>query len=178
MSTRSYYRVRRSAASHDQQGVALLIALVMLVIIGVSSVSIMRGALNSDLIANNTRTQTLAMQAAQIALRYCEDDLLKNVRLLPMLPLAPANQWETFGNWSDLDKVSELPSRYMESAASTFVPSTLPQCMIQQVMVGAKKACQITARGFSPDYSADDDGNTESGSVVWLQSTIAVRTCD
>ena len=70
---RSALRQRRG-----ERGVALMVALVMLVIIGIASVSIMRGALSSDLIANNTRVQTLAMQAAQIGLRYCEDEAVKH----------------------------------------------------------------------------------------------------
>ena len=32
----------------------------------------------------------------------------------------------------------------------------------------------VTARGFSPDYSEDANGRTLTGSVVWLQSQVAV----
>lgn len=159
-------------------GVALMVALVMLVIIGIASVSIMRGALSSDLIANNTRVQTLAMQAAQIALRYCEDEAVKYANGLPTLihepePDAPdPRAWEVFANWSDNEKVNEVPNQYMESDNSTFVPGTLPQCLVQEKDLAGQTIYEVTARGFSPDYAADEDGSTASGSVVWLQSML------
>jgi Tfp pilus assembly protein FimT len=161
-----------------ERGVALMVALVMLVIIGIASVSIMRGALSSDLIANNTRVQTLAMQAAQIGLRYCEDEAVKHAMTQPhlvhVLPDAAERAWETLGNWGDADKVNDVPSQYMESDNSTFVPGTLPQCMVQQKNLGGQTIYEVTARGFSPDYAADEDGSTASGSVVWLQSLLRI----
>jgi Tfp pilus assembly protein PilX len=68
MTSRSSSRVGGRA----QQGVALIVALVMLVIIALMSVSVIRGSLTSDLIANNARSQSLAQQSAELALRYCE----------------------------------------------------------------------------------------------------------
>lgn len=168
---RSALRQRRG-----ERGVALMVALVMLVIIGIASVSIMRGALSSDLIANNTRVQTLAMQAAQIGLRYCEDEAVKHAKTLPtvvhVLDDSGDRAWETLGNWGDADKVNEVPSEYMSSDNSTFVPGTSPQCMVQQKNLSGQTIYEVTARGFSPDYAADEDGSTASGSVVWLQSML------
>ena len=63
----------RTGTRARQSGVALIVALVVLVIIGLTSAAVMRGALNSDLVTNNTRVQALASQAAQVALKYCED---------------------------------------------------------------------------------------------------------
>lgn len=169
---------RSDLQRRGERGVALMVALVMLVIIGVASVSIMRGALSSDLIANNTRVQTLAMQAAQIGLRYCEDEAVKDAKSQPtvvhVLPDAVERAWETLGNWDDADKVNDVPSQYMESDNSTFVPGTLPQCMVQQKNLGGQTIYEVTARGFSPDYAADEDGSTASGSVVWLQSLLRI----
>jgi Tfp pilus assembly protein PilX len=169
-------KLLQQPARRRQSGVALMIALVMLVIIGIASVSIMRGALSSDLIANNTRVQALAMQAAQIALRYCEDEAVKDARgeltLIRVLPDSADEAWEDFNNWGDPEKSNEVPSEYMESDNSTFVPGTMPQCMVQEDNLSGQPIYQVTARGFSPDYSSDRNGNTESGSVVWLQSLL------
>ena len=164
-------------SSRRQKGVALMVALVMLVIIGLASVSIMRGALSSDLVANNTRVQALASQAAQIALRYCEDQTTASPPDITILAAAPADEWSTFGNWADAAKAFTVPDGYMQSANSTFSYDTMPQCMAQLTAVGNPPlpAYKVTARGFSPDYSADADGNTKSGSVVWLQSTLALQ---
>lgn len=165
-------RVRRG-----ERGVALLVALVVLVIIGLMSASIMRGALSSDLIANNTRVQTLASQSAQIALRYCEDQATANVPAITVLEAAAnpdQNAWLTYANWGDANTVNDVPSDYLTSENSTFTPSKAPQCMVQKMLVGGATVYQVTARGFSPDYSADESGFTNTGSVVWLQSVVSL----
>lgn len=161
-----------------ERGVTLIIALIVLVIIGLTSASVMRGALSTDLVANNTRTQTLAMQAAQIGLRYCEQQAdLDASGTNAALPVNPPDYWNSLANWSQVAVgINEVPQDYMESVNSTFKPSTLPQCMVQKVTLptGGKTAYQVTARGFSPDYSADG-GATVTGSVVWLQSYVYMQ---
>lgn len=162
--------------SHNSQGgVALIVALVVLVIIGLTSAAVMRGALNSDLVTNNTRVQSLANQAAQVGLKYCE--AMWNAGALPPFNVIPVGDtgWDIFTNWSDASKVNDVPVDYMQSAQSSFVPDKLPQCMAQRSTVGAPPApiLVITSRGFSPDYK-EDDGRTERGSVVWLQYILAI----
>lgn len=174
---RPLHGVRRRQARREQRGVVLIVALVVLVIIGLMSASIMRGALSSDLIANNARVQTLASQAAQIALRYCEDQTTANVVTINVQPAAASEEdhaWHTFSNWSSDNIVNEVPDDYLQSANSTHTPSKAPQCIVQEMMVGGKKVFQVTARGFSPDYSADESGYTSTGSVVWLQSVVSL----
>lgn len=163
----------------QQRGVALLVALVVLLIIGLTSASVMRGALSTDLVANNTRVQTLAMQAAQIGLRYCEAMAKTEVDTgNPMsLPVSPTGYWNNYEHWAE-NKVGiyKVDVSYMESENGTFTPEYLPDCMVQKLSVGvganAKIAYQVTSRGYSPDYSTDEKGFTESGSVVWLQSVV------
>jgi len=153
--------------------VALVVALVMLVVIALTSAAVMRGSLSADMITNNARLQTLARQAAQAALAYCERASSLTPPTVPILPDPGASApgaWETYGNWSDPTKVVEVPSSVMASSGSTFVPPHLPQCMTEQALGG--DAYVVTARGFSPDYSVNAQGYTTSGSVVWLQSTV------
>jgi type II secretory pathway pseudopilin PulG len=160
-----------------QRGVALIVALVVLVIIGFTSAAVMRGALNSDLVANNTRVQTLATQAAQVALAYCESQYGVPGSPLNILPAQTPMAWETYGNWSDNSKRTIVPIGYMQSNLSSFVPSTLPQCMVENSTTGPGGAptVVITARGFSPDYHADEKtGKSDRGSVVWLQYILAL----
>lgn len=172
--------IRRIRAGREH-GVALIVALIVLVIIGLTSASVMRGALSSDLVANNTRVQTLANQAAQIALKYCEMQIKGELPSPPPFNLRspPANvgdpmDWETFENWTDADIVNEVPEAFMKSEASSFWPSTPPECMAQRSTLGTANTIVVTARGFSPDY-AEDGGQTTSGSVVWLQYILAVN---
>jgi type IV pilus assembly protein PilX len=171
----------RGARAGGQRGVALLVALVMLIVIGLTSVSVMRGALSSDLVANNTRVQSLANQAAQIGLAYCErllndgtpSDGSTDMEKLHRTNAHQPAYFNDLANWTD-DKVYTVPDSWMESADSSFAPDRPPECMVEQLddTANGDKDFVVTARGFSPDYAADEDGNAESGSVVWLQSRV------
>ncbi|MEK8029397.1 hypothetical protein AACH06_01075 [Ideonella sp. DXS29W] len=152
----------------------LLVALIVLVIIGLTSASVMRSVLSTDVVANNTRVQTLATQAAQIGLRYCETQAVADANGTPAaLPASPADYWNTYSHWAEKKVgIYEVPEDYMLSSNSTFSPEKLPQCMVQQLVINGKTVYQVTAQGYSPDYSADGDGYTDTGSVVWLQSVV------
>jgi type IV pilus assembly protein PilX len=167
----------------QQRGVTLIIALIVLLIIGLTSVSVMRGALVSDQIANNTRTQVTAAQAADLALRYCESQLsaagaTAAVTLLPAPAAGAAAAWESAANWFTGGKkgvsVNEVPASVMGSANSTVTYSTLPQCIIERAPAALGSTVYVvTARGFSPDYHANSNtGRTDAGSAVWVQSTV------
>ena len=174
---------RTRIPSSRQGGVALIVALVVLVIVGLTSAAVMRGALSSDLVTNNTRIQSLANQAALVGLKYCEMELKKNppdgnfiLRDAPVNPGDPLD-WTTFGNWSNVDIVNDVPEAFMKSELSTFWPPKMPQCMAQRSTVPGQTnpTIVVTARGFSPDFQADaDTGATKAGSVVWLQYILAV----
>lgn len=181
-------RCQRLSLPHQQRGVTLIIALIVLLIIGLASASMMRGALVSDQIAGNTRSQTQAAQAADVALRYCERQLPAPPAtacpagifcLAAAVPVAPATAasgaWEAASNWHGAGRaasVNVVPSSAMKSAVSTTSFSNLPECIIERSPLSAA-AYVVTARGFSPDYVADKKtGKTTSGSVVWVQSTV------
>jgi type IV pilus assembly protein PilX len=158
----------------SQQGVALIVALVMLVVIGFTSIAIMRGSLNSDMVANNARVQNFAMQAAQLGLRYCESqiDLPEADRVVD---LHPEYMWENFDNWfGSSAKAVVVPDDVLKTANSSITPNTRPQCLVEATGIAGGQSYYVTARGFSPDFSADSKGRTKTGSVVWLQSTVAL----
>lgn len=167
----------------SQHGVALIVALVMLVVIGFTSIAIMRGSLNSDMVANNARVQNFAMQAAQLGLRYCESqiDLPEADRDITLHP-APTGSatdflWENFDNWFGANpKAVVVPDDVLKSAQSSITPAAKPQCLVQATGIAGGQSYYVTARGFSPDFSADSKGRTKTGSVVWLQSTVALGT--
>ena len=150
--------------------------MIMLIVIGLMSVSVMRGALSSDLIAGNARSQNFATQSAQIALRYCERQLTAAAIVPLPAPGGGATNWGVFANWSNVALRREVPAAIMVSADSSIQPTVLPQCMVENTTLedGATAAVIVTARGFSPDFSADGSGRTVTGSVVWLQSILRV----
>lgn len=161
-----------------QRGVTLLVALIVLVIIGLTSASVMRSVLSTDLVANNARVQTLATQAAQIGLRYCEAQALADANGTPRaLPEAPADYWSDYTHWSETKTgIYEVPKDYMESVNSTFSPANMPKCMVQIAKLATRTTYVVTAKGFSPDYDdTNEDGYADSGSVVWLQSIVYLK---
>jgi len=191
------YTHRLPPSRRAEQGVVLIVVLVMLVVIAFMSVAVMRGAMANDQITNSNRTQTLATEMAQLALRTCEDEI---ARILPggvpqlfNNPVEPASTtpkngsttefvmaWETPGNWiGDTAKAHTLTADMLKSAGSNvaFTPAFRPQCLAEyspnpdtgQIIV-------LTARGFSPDYTEDSSNRTQSGSVVWLQSRFVLSS--
>ena len=59
-----------------QHGVVLIIALILLVVISLLALTSMRNAGSSENVAGNVRTTELATEAAEIALRFCENQVL------------------------------------------------------------------------------------------------------
>lgn len=170
-------RYRYGAGVTSQSGVTLIVAMVVLVVIGLASAAVMRGALSSDLAVNNTRVQSLASQAAQVALKYCESQVVAPTPAITILAAPGADEhmaWELFANWSNAGMVNDIPVEFVKSELSSFGPAQVPQCIAQRSVAGTANVIVITARGFSPDYDADDAGNTETGSVVWMQYILAV----
>lgn len=175
-------RQRRASASH-QRGVTLIIALVMLVVIGLASAAVMRSSLTSDVVSNNARVHTLAQQAAQLALRFCETqveleskDWVGGFTIHAASPGTP--YWETFATWNGGAAISAIrvPDAVLGSADSSFKPATAPQCLAEwsDALPGVPTII-VTARGFSPDYDQTDAGRQTAGSVVWLQSTLRIK---
>jgi type IV pilus assembly protein PilX len=174
---------RRGASSARQHGVTLIIALVMLVVIGLASAAVMRSSLTSDVVANNTRLHTLAQQAAQLALRFCETQVEREskdwIGGFSIHDASPGDPyWQSFASWQGGGAVQavDVPDAVLASADSSFKPSTAPQCLAEwSDAVPGTRTIIVTARGFSPDFDQTDTGRQTAGSVVWLQSTLRVK---
>ena len=61
----------------SQCGVVLIISLILLVVISLLAVTSMRNAGSSESVAGNVRRTELATEAAEIALRFCEEQVLE-----------------------------------------------------------------------------------------------------
>lgn len=170
-------------ARSAQRGVSLLIAMCMLVIIGLVSVSVMRNAKSSDAVSANTRAQTQANQYAQAAERFCESQIGTKA-LLGYVPGTTGPYWTTFANWyssSGSTKAYTLTTQDLSNSAkdiATPPKGAMPQCMFEDVPGPGfgVNAYIVTARGFSLDYVAESSGNTKTGSVVWLQAYVNVQS--
>lgn len=177
------YRKFRPNQRH-QRGISLIVVMIMVVIIGLTSAAAIRNATSGERATNNIRLQNLAQQYAEAALRYCESEVMKadDDRVAT---LRDANIVETpFGttpaglnavSWTGTGGASAsrttVPESRIKSDDSSVTPGTRPQCVAErQVLADGGLVMVITARGFSPGYTANTDGITTGGSVVWLQS--------
>lgn len=175
---------RRSPAQREN-GVVLIVVLVLLVAVTFMSISVMRSTLSSDLITNNNRTQTLAMEMAQLALRFCEADVASDKATLftdtpAIQPKVAANTqmaWQKKDSWEGSGTLvaKELSEDNLKSANTPFVPSKKPQCLAEYDP-NASGVIVMTARGFSPDYKSDSNDKITAGSVVWLQSRFVFQS--
>lgn len=177
--------VRR--APRPQGGIVLVVTLLLLVVIGLTAAYAMRSAGSGEKVANNLRLEVLAQQYAEAALRYCESQMtlvpadrvgaLRNVEGIAAVPAAAA-AWRSVSTWFPASNAVKVPSASVgNSGNSTFMPSAQPECLVEKVaLASGDEAWLVTARGFSPGYVADTTtGATVAGSVVWLQSTLALE---
>ncbi len=157
----------------NAQGFSLIVAMLMLAVIGLASAAIMRNATSGDQIANNNRLQTQANQYAQLALRYCENQMALDAasRVVPLLPAADPPAWTARQNWSAAGGSHAARTLAASDLGGTVQPRVAPQCLMEATPV--PNAYTVTARGYSADWNGDPmTGATRNGSSVWLQATI------
>lgn len=168
-----------------QRGVVLVMALVLLVIVSLVAVMAVRSAISGEQVAKSFRSNTVAMQAAETALRYCEDQVLRSTGAVVINPLplsgADAVLWKTRSNWNDATKAKPVPAAAVNSAdaaARALSATRLPRCMVEQYPILSirgslpRQSYLVTAIGYSADYTANSAGIRQSGAEVWLQSLI------
>ncbi len=138
-----------------------------------------RNAGNSEILANVTRTQALAMQAAEAGLRYCEKVLLGEIA--GPVPLAApvggaAYAWSDLANWdggTSGSNVTAVPFGDAGSGEKAYLKRK-PECMSQYQSVGTTATVVITARGFGPEVAATDAARAApQGTEIWLQSLVS-----
>ena len=167
-----------------QQGFVLILALIMLVVLSGAAAWAAKAAISGEQIANNLRTVLTAQQSAEMALRYCENQMLAGNAaglVVNMDGAAAPTQWQTRSNWGTLTnppRANTLPASVTDSVNSAgFAMGLRPQCMVEELRLAQSdmqkaQAYLITARGYSPDYSADANGKTKTGTEIWVQSTV------
>ncbi len=184
----------------SQNGVSLLIVLVMVLVIGMTSVAAIRSATNSEKVATAVRSEKVAQQYAEAALRYCEGQLqladsdanrvasLKEAMITQTTAAVTAAQraWEQSAAWTGTAGAGAASSRtivpeaFLKSTDSSYYPNAdyRPQCLVEAQTYpanpgpGSRTGLLVTARAFSPNYKANSNNTTETGSVVWVQSLI------
>ncbi len=174
-----------------QKGVVLAMVLIFLVILMALGIAAVRNATLEERMAGNFRSQQLAFQAAEQALRFCENyiqagsaiALAAGVRFHDPGPISGGtndgkNYWEVESFWKD-DAFSTqspvLPALVVQNLNAISDPlDARPRCMVEQMDAlfsplspdekDAKSQFRITARGVG----------SHSNSVVLLQSYLVL----
>jgi len=172
---------------------------VLLAIVSILAALSTRNAASSENISGNVRLTELAMQAAEIALRHCEESVAEVIAVdggatatYPtlgftidnILPVGSEAHWETASTWDTPTApvyVFPLPQMNQSDLAATY--RRPPECMagrLQFVLPGGaistNKVFVITARGFGPEVpAADPIRSRPDGSEIWLQSHIELQ---
>ena len=167
-----------------QHGATLVISLLLLVLLGLGAAAAVRSSLSSQQATDNFQRELMAHQYAEMGLRYCESQMLLTSASRMDQPLRDIDStatvkvplWGDPATWISTNIVT-VPAGWVANADnSTFTGVTLPQCLVEKIeLPQGGDALLVTARGFSPGYSADSNGRTVSGSVVWLQSTVIIQ---
>ncbi|MFC6283999.1 MULTISPECIES: pilus assembly PilX family protein [Polaromonas] len=177
-------RALRARRHQKESGIVLILALILLVVISTVAVLAVRNSISGEQVSNNLRVSAVATQAAETALRYCENQVLSRVSTLVIntMPLNSTqtvpNLWASRTNWTTgvANTVTAAISNSSNAAGRTV--TTLPGCMIEKYPLvtlqggPARESYLITARGYSQDYSTNSSGQVKSGSEVWLQSIL------
>lgn len=77
----SRFAYRTSGALHQQQGVSLLVVLVLLVVMSVLGIAVLRSSAMQERMSANLYDRSLAFQAAEAALRDVQDAVLGDASL-------------------------------------------------------------------------------------------------
>ena len=176
---------------HRQSGVVLIISLIMLVVISILATLSIRNATSSEKVSSNVRTTELASQAAEIALRYCEEAVLQissgtgPLTSLPtVLSYSSPPAWQTITNWDGSTSAPfVIPDASINQVDATVTFNRAPECLVEHMQVvdstgaiSTTSTYTITARGFGPEVPAATSARTRpTGSEVWMQSTIELE---
>lgn len=170
----------------------------LLAIVSVLAALSTRNAASSENVSGNVRLTELATQAAELALRHCEDSVAHVIALdagetstydttfrpQDILPDGEESSWETPAGWDTADAhVFVLPLDRLNQSDLTATYMRPPECMVARTpfvlpsgAISTTTAFVITARGFGPDVqAADTDRRRPVGSEVWLQSHIELE---
>ena len=170
---------RPTRRNRAQRGVVLIIALIMLVVISLLATLSIRNATSSESVSGNVRTTQLATQAAEIALRYCEDAVEQSAiaggtPTLNISAYVASPRWKDMNEWDGTGTAKVLvPASSVNTNTATVTFSRAPECLVEALSIAGTKSFVITARGFGPEVAAGT--GRPQGSEVWLQSTLELN---
>lgn len=179
----------------NQRGAVLAMSLILLVLISLVAITALKGSISGEQVSKNMRTNSVALQSAETALRLCEQavrsgvlqlgDAPEDIVLIQPIPDALAagdmpDQWSIRTNWAAglAPRVTTaIPNERVVVAGMRPMPA--PRCMVEQYRLPRldpdptlSDPFLVTAVGFSPDYTQNAAGDGMTGSEMWVQSVL------
>ncbi|MGE8219496.1 MAG: pilus assembly PilX family protein [Stenotrophomonas acidaminiphila] len=166
------------AASRAQQGITLLVVMILLLILSVLGIAILRSSAMQERMSANMRDRSLAFQGAETALRYAQD-----------VVLAGNSAWEagTIPAAADCTGTSVCPTGaspvWANLPAGTYDTrlAAPPQYWIEYLGVGPGYKGNCDSIPLSPDcksplFRITARSRSAGRADVLLQATVASRT--
>ncbi len=162
----------------QQQGIALLTVLLLLVVMSVLGIAVLRSSAMQERMAANLRDRSLAMQAAEIALAKAQSDFAAMTKFRTTPPTAAC---DTGVCPSTTKKADAAWVSGPATGGVAGIPKTTTQYWIQYLgenqsameTGGVVPASETTATG--PTYRITAQATTLGGGSVTLQSDVIYR---
>ncbi len=142
----------------QQQGVVLVLALIILVLVTLVGLSTVRTTTMEEKMAGNSRDRDKAFQAAEAAVQHClglVDTNTYAANKLTPTSVGTIPHWETAANWD----TSSANSFAVALSDSTAKLAQDPRCMVE--MLGAAGSYRVTGRAVG----------ASAETIVMLQAT-------
>jgi len=171
----------------SQRGVVLVVSLIILGVLSLLAATSLRNVGLTESLANNVRTTELATRAAEIALRYCEENAATLVVTDTGGPFWNVKNSADLSYWDSSTSKNKkyyniIPTADLNQSGMSTTFRRSPECMVEKQVIaqqdetGAIVSADsyiITARGFGPEVEAADSSRSRpKGTEVWLQSFI------
>jgi Tfp pilus assembly protein PilX len=167
-----------------QKGVVMVVVLLLLGIMSIVGVMNLRNSATTEQVSNNMRLASVAQQAAELALKYCESVAAdtagatfatERTKILSatITGSITSGAWNTTSTWNSSANYLTINNAF---ALSTDVHAVQfanpPQCVIEKISNASGKGYVITARGFGNDAKLTATNGVRSGSEAWVQSVL------
>lgn len=145
-----------------ERGVVLVIALIMLMVVTMLSLSTLQVSVQEEKMAGNTRNRDLAFQAAEAAVQYClkqvrDDTTWRTTNKKTPAVFGSTALWNVSGNWASGSTTSVSVTMGTGSRLAS-----APRCIVEEIKLNTDYRVTGRAEGGSSD------------AVVILQATISL----
>lgn len=186
-------------AVRRERGVVLVITLILIVILSLLGTFAIRNATQSERSVNGIRSTEVAREAAETALRFCEQVAMfdgdnkdyteyattgmrgRIIGTTIASEADPQAAWRTSANWAG-NNVIRVPEAYFKKNTGGTADTDAsqleiqPLCLIQKIESASTPKLfgyLITARGFANNAKVEDaTGKNTRGAEAWMQSVL------